>query len=316
MMEKRRFSHVQVIANPAAGGDEPFPAILNTVFRRHGVRWDMRLTHQFGDGARLAREAVAAGADCVVAYGGDGTVMDVAAGLLDSGVPMGILPGGTGNAVAGAIGVPLSTEAAAELIAGGNWTVRPFDAGEANGHPFVLRADVGVLADSLRVDREAKDQFGALAYAAALLRGIVIPRDVPYTLTVDGERLTVSGAGFMVVNFDNIGTINRPIAHGVRADDGLLDVLIFRNDAISLMQTVASLFDLADYTALFGRYSGRVIEIDAPTPQAWILDGDTEGGGVTPVTFRARQGALRLVVPADPAEDDGVPLSAVTPPAP
>jgi YegS/Rv2252/BmrU family lipid kinase len=316
-MEQPRFRQVQIIANPAAGGDAPFPAIFNSVFRKHGVRWDMRLTHAFGDGARLAREAIADGADCVVAYGGDGTVMDVAGGLLDSGVPMGIVPGGTGNAVAGAIGMPPTIEAAAELIAGGGWAVHAFDAAEANGKPFVLRADVGLLADTLMVDREAKDQFGSLAYAAALLRGIVTPRETKYTIEIDGERMVINAAGCMIVNFDNIGTIHRSIAHGVRADDGLLDLLIFRNDAISLVQTVASLLDLADYTALFGRYRGEVIRVETPVTQNWILDGDTESIGVTPVTFRTRHGALRLVVPSAPfQQDDGVPLIGTAPPAP
>ncbi|MDZ4771119.1 MAG: diacylglycerol kinase family protein [Chloroflexota bacterium] len=293
-----QFKYVQVIANPAAGADESFPAILNRVFRKYDIQWDMRLTHKLGDGARLAREALDAGADCIVSYGGDGTVMDVASGLLDTGATMGILPGGTGNAVAGAMKLPLATEAAVELIATGAHEVHAYDAAEINGKSFVLRADLGILADTLdSVDRASKDRWGALAYALALLRGIAAPRQTRFRLTVDGEEVEMVGAGCMVLNFDNIGTINRSLARGVAADDGLLDVFILKNDALSLVQTVASFADLLDYEALFGRYSGKVITVETDEPIAYMLDGDTEGSGTTPATFKVLPGALRIVSP-------------------
>ena len=89
------YKKVHVIINPAAGHDEPILNVLNHVFHPAGVEWDNSLTHQSGDATRLAAEAAASGVDLVAAYGGDGTQMEVANGLMGTGVPQAILPGGT-----------------------------------------------------------------------------------------------------------------------------------------------------------------------------------------------------------------------------
>ena len=81
------YPKVHVIINPAAGQDEPILNVLNDVFHPAGVAWEISLTHKSGDATRLAAEAAAAGVDLVAAYGGDGTQMEVANGLLGTGVP-------------------------------------------------------------------------------------------------------------------------------------------------------------------------------------------------------------------------------------
>ena len=86
------YKRVLVIINPAAGHDEPILNTLNDVFHSAGVDWDIRITHKFGDATRLAKEAVEMGVDLVAGYGGDGTQMEVANGLLGSGIPLAILP--------------------------------------------------------------------------------------------------------------------------------------------------------------------------------------------------------------------------------
>ena len=82
---------IQVIINPAAGQPQPVLHTLNQDFREAGVTWDVSITQEAGDGTRLARQALDQGADVVVACGGDGTVMEVANGLVGSDVPLGIL---------------------------------------------------------------------------------------------------------------------------------------------------------------------------------------------------------------------------------
>ena len=110
------YQNVVVIINPASGKQEPVLNTLNDVFRQHDLPWSIRITHQFGDAARFAREAVASGADLVVGYGGDGTQMEVANGLKGSAVPLGILPGGTGNAMAFELNIPRDLRQAALSI--------------------------------------------------------------------------------------------------------------------------------------------------------------------------------------------------------
>ena len=110
------YKKVHTVINPAAGHDEPILNVLNDVFHEAGVDWEVSLTHKSGDATRLAKEAAESGVDLVAAYGGDGTQMEVANGLLGSGVPQAILPGGTGNAMAHDLKVPINLREAAELI--------------------------------------------------------------------------------------------------------------------------------------------------------------------------------------------------------
>ena len=93
------YQKVHVVINPAAGQDEPILNVLNHIFHPAGVDWEISLTHKSGDAKQKAADAAASGVDLVVAYGGDGTQMEVANGLLGTGVPQAILPGGTGNAI-------------------------------------------------------------------------------------------------------------------------------------------------------------------------------------------------------------------------
>jgi diacylglycerol kinase family enzyme len=100
------YKRVQIIINPAAGKDNTILNTINAVFSGSDIEWDARITHKFGDATRLTKEAVANGADLVAGYGGDGTQLEVANGLVGSAVPMAILPGGTGNAMAFELNVP------------------------------------------------------------------------------------------------------------------------------------------------------------------------------------------------------------------
>ena len=88
---------VQVIINPTAGQDQAILGTLNRVFHDADITWDVSITNKAGDARRFARAAVEAGVDIVAAYGGDGTVMEVATGLIGSTVPLAIFPGGTAN---------------------------------------------------------------------------------------------------------------------------------------------------------------------------------------------------------------------------
>lgn len=111
-----RSRRIIVIVNPAAGQDRPILKAINSAMQSAGVDWNLVVTRQAGDGFRLARHAVAAGADTVAVYGGDGTITEVASGLGGSKVVMGILPGGTSNWIANSFGVPRDINQALSLI--------------------------------------------------------------------------------------------------------------------------------------------------------------------------------------------------------
>ncbi len=105
---------IQVIINPRAGQDMAILSVMNEAFQAADVRWDVSITNQAGDATRYARLAVEAGVDLVAAYGGDGTVMEVASGLVGSAVPLAILPGGTANVLSVELGIPGDLAAASD----------------------------------------------------------------------------------------------------------------------------------------------------------------------------------------------------------
>ena len=85
---------IQVVINPASGQPQAILNTLNKVFHEYEVDWDMSITQASGDARRFAEEAAAEGADVVAAYGGDGSIMEVAQGLMGTEVPLAVLPGG------------------------------------------------------------------------------------------------------------------------------------------------------------------------------------------------------------------------------
>jgi diacylglycerol kinase (ATP) len=169
------YRRVHVVINPASGKDEPVLNVLNDVFRAHGVRWDISVTHGYGDATEQARAAIADGVDLVMGYGGDGTQHEIAnaivAAAAESGrtTPMGILPGGTGNGFAREMGVPTTLREAVEVLCTSSAT-RSIDVGRlrAVGQPkvddryFIQRLYIGIEPEE-QTSREMKDRYGVFA---------------------------------------------------------------------------------------------------------------------------------------------------------
>ena len=86
------YKKIHVIINPAAGKDDAILNKLNRVFNKYGVDWEISITRKFGDATMFARQAVADGIDLVAGYGGDGTQMEVADGVMGSDIPMVTIP--------------------------------------------------------------------------------------------------------------------------------------------------------------------------------------------------------------------------------
>ena len=162
------YKKIHVIINPSAGKDDAILNKLNRVFNKYGVDWEINITRKFGDATRFARQAVADGFDLVAGYGGDGTQMEVADGLMGSDIPMAILPGGTGNAMSFELGIPHDLEQAAELICQSR-NQRKIDVVKIGDQHFMLRLYTGI-EESEKTKREDKDRLGNLAYVKDALK--------------------------------------------------------------------------------------------------------------------------------------------------
>jgi len=236
--EKKR---ILVVINPSAGVERP---ILHPLARAWSGRakWEVAITHAGGEARKICKEAAGSNEwDLVAVYGGDGTVMEAACGLKGGNIPMLILPGGTANVMAAELRISDDLEVSASLALG-NFRTRMVDLGWINDHPFLLRAAFGLEAEMMRqTEREAKSQFGRLAYGWTALQQLMTTEPQTYRVKIDEESFEARGHNCMVANSGNLGVSGVGLADEIQIDDGLLDLVIFPESSFAdLIQRIAS----------------------------------------------------------------------------
>jgi len=287
---------IPVIINPAAGRKTPVLAELNQVFRSAGARWSVEITQAEGDGVRLARQLVEEGAEIVAAYGGDGTISEVATGLAGTRTALAILPGGTGNVLAYDFGIPQDLAQAARLAVCEH-DVRLVDMGEVGDRMFLIRTGVGLEAAAIeRAPRGLKDRFGLLAYGLGGLQALLESRPMDYRLELDGVSHETQGVACTVANSGYWGWPGVRLSTRIDIEDGLLDVFVFRRVDLKVIALLVSdnASDALDIENL-QHWQVTQARIEVDPPQAVQVDGDYLG--MTPVELRSRPQCLRVVVP-------------------
>jgi YegS/Rv2252/BmrU family lipid kinase len=293
------FKRVHVIVNPASGKDQPILHTLNSVFHAAGIDWDIYVIKAGGDARRLAAEAVQAGADAVAVYGGDGTVAEVAAGLFNSGMPLVVLPGGTTNATSRSLGIPVELAEAAKLLADPNARVRVMDMLQVVDSYFFGVVAMGIPGEvAVMADREAKDRLGNLAYALAAIKSTVRAPNSNYTITLDGREIHSHGVICLIQNQSaGLAHLKQP----VDASDGLLDVMIFRDESVSTVTRAAANVLLRNENVVpLEHWQGREVTVASQPAQSIQADGEVLPPGS--VTVRVLPSAVRFVVPGDKAK--------------
>lgn len=291
-------NRVHVIVNPAAGQDRPILKTLNSIFRNHGIEWDMFLTKKAGDGIRLARKAAEAGVDAVAVYGGDGTVREVTTGLIGTDIPILILPGGTANAMALALGVPTDLAAAANLLVCGDCGIRRVDIGVMNDECFLIGVGIGIpgeIADT--ADRESKDRLGILAYFISSVQALRNAATVAYRVTIDGTTFETDGVSCVILNAGQIGIPGVSLAPSIDMSDSKLDLLVFRSKSLpALVSLAAAVMRQDEQAAAYDLYQGREITVEPRPLQPVQVDGEALPPG--PVSAKILPCAGRYIVPA------------------
>ncbi|MBX3000783.1 MAG: diacylglycerol kinase family lipid kinase [Caldilineaceae bacterium] len=304
---------VHVIINPASGQSMPILYTLNQIFRKFDYDWEVSITKQPNDGYRLAKEAVAAGFDIVAAYGGDGTVAEVASGLIGSDVPMAILPGGTANVMSVELGIPNDLNGACELFCGNENQARWVDMGQIGDRFFLLRVGIGFEAAMVKeADREAKAGMGVLAYLLSALSSLRNPPHATYRITMDGKVVESEGMTCLVANSGSLGRTGLSLMPDVKVDDGLLDVIVVRQaDLRSFLAITANVAGLTDSTPVASdddpeivveqteknlqHWQAREIEIETDPIQSVQSDGEMIED--TPIHCRVLPKAIQILVP-------------------
>lgn len=287
-----------VVAHPGKQHDlEEFRAVVGKAMS--GLGWDEPLwleTTPEETGEGLARTAVTAGVDLVLASGGDGTITACAAGVAGTGIPLGVLPSGTGNLLARNLGLPLGLEEAlAVALAGGE---KLLDVGVANGRPFVVMAGIGFDAEMLAgVSEGLKKRAGWAAYALSALRHLW-DRPTRVLLRADAGPPVRRWASGVIVG--NVGALqgNVRLLPDAAPDDGVLDVAVLTAwGIVGWAGLVADVLLLRRRTARLTRLTCRELVVETRRPRPWEVDGDVIGtAGRLEVTLKP--GELLMRVPA------------------
>ena len=294
-----------LITNPAAARTEPLAvnAVLGTL-RARGWQAEVLATGGPGDARRLAEYGVEEQVDVVAVFGGDGTTMQAAAALVGTDVALGVIPGGTGNLLAGNMRIPPSPARAAEVLARGR--SRRIDLGrmsrEGETQYFAVACGAGMDARVMAGTRsEHKRRWGMGAYVATTLRLISEVRSTAYHLTVDGVDYDATAALILVANCGEVIPPFIRLKSGIRPDDGLLDIVVLRADSFG--QSVRAVWDLIREPeahggpgTFVGYARGEEIAITTPDgPEPVQLDG--ESAGETPFTASVVAGAIKIMIP-------------------
>jgi len=278
-------------------------------FRRH-VEYDCResgwrpvfLETTIDDAGRgMARAAIESKADLVLVAGGDGTVRAVCAELAGTGVPLGLLPSGTGNLLARNLGVPLDeSEALGVILHGRPGTIDlvevSIDGAEATEHIAVM-AGMGLDARIMSgTDEGLKKIIGPAAYVMAAGDAANLP-SFDVTITLDDAEPFERHAGLVMVG--NVGSLqgNVQLLPDARFDDGLLDLFVASpaNVADWVRITTSVLLPVAEADEI-DRGQGRTVTIECSEPVEYQLDGDASGECRT-MTARILPSALTVMLP-------------------
>jgi diacylglycerol kinase (ATP) len=291
-------SRALLITNPAAARTQQraVEAVMRTL---RGAGWEAEVlaTGGPGDAKRLAEYGVREGVDVVAVFGGDGTTMQAAAALVGTDVSLGIIPGGTGNLLAGNLRIPASPARAARALVAGKPI--PFDLGRmerpGGAQYFAVACGAGidarVMAGTLS---EHKRRWGMAAYVATTLRLVGDIKSTMHVITIDGVEYDAHAAMVLVANCGEVIPPLIRLRPGIRPDDGLLDVVVVQANGFS--QSVRAVWDLLrSADTLVGFATGREIRVESDPVLPVQLDG--EGGGVTPFTATVVPGAIRIMVP-------------------
>ena len=214
------------IVNPVAGSGRAMKAIdiINEEMHKRGLDFQVLMTGRPGHATELARQAAKEGGRSVIAVGGDGTAYDVACGLMDDSVPMGIIPVGTGNDFIKTVGIPKDARQAIDFML--THPARPVDVGRLNDRLFINVSGTGFDVQVLECMEDAKKAFrGIWPYLIGIVRAIFHYRPVHVAWTVDGVTQERDVLLCAVANGRFIGG-GIPICPVAEPDDGLLDLIV------------------------------------------------------------------------------------------
>jgi YegS/Rv2252/BmrU family lipid kinase len=297
-----------VVINPIAGPGRGRSIgacvdLAKATFATQGGDADVRVTAGPDDAERFAREGVAAGADVVVAWGGDGTVNGAASGVANTRVPLAIVPGGSGNGLARDLSLPF--DPAQALVVAATGKVRAIDAGDLNGSLFFNVAGIGLDARIAGRLATKGHRRGLMGYVLATVAELRSYNPCAYSITnavaADGARITgdilEQPALFIALANSRQYGAGAQIAPQALLDDGAMEVVIVEPmSAFQIRRQLPAFFGgrLQEGPGIVMR-SASEIELSCTEPIAFHVDGEPRTAAKS-VRMTTRRGAVMIKV--------------------
>jgi YegS/Rv2252/BmrU family lipid kinase len=283
------------IVNPVAGKGTgaKIAAGFAADMARSGMGVDVVATPGPGEAARLASHAVEDGYERVIAVGGDGTANEVANGLVDTDVALGLFPIGMGNDFARALGYPRKRQQLGAFLASAR--TRRIDVGDVNGRVFLNAAGVGIDGHvAERVLASSRVVGPTLGYLVGSIVSIATYRPREMRVRIDGT--TRAGKHLIVVaaNGTHFGSGMR-VAPDAKLDDGLLDIVV--GGDLGVWPSLVALAKLYRGTHVDGRtiFAFRAAELDVEFDHPQPMEADGEASRASAIAIRVKPRALTVL---------------------
>ncbi|HZW48356.1 MAG TPA: lipid kinase [Microvirga sp.] len=235
------------------------------------------------------------GVDCAVVGGGDGTLNAAAFGVIEAGLPLGILPFGTANDLARTLNIPFDLYGAAQVIADGH--TRKIDLGLVNGQPFFNVASLGLSAElAQKLTRDIKRRFGRLGYALVAMKVLAQAKPFRATITSETESVRVRTLQIAVGNGRFYGGGNA-VEKDAAIDDQHLDLYSLELERAWKLAFMARSFRYGEHGAWSEVRAIRAREFDIRTRRPRPVNADGEIVTQTPAHFSIRPSAVTVFAP-------------------
>jgi YegS/Rv2252/BmrU family lipid kinase len=265
------------------------------LLERGGFQLRPETSHRPDDLADIIREA-AKTVDLVVLGGGDGTLSSAAPALIETGLPLGILPLGTANDLARTLGVPLDIAGAAQVIVDGK--LRRIDLGEVNGKPFFNVASMGLSVGMTReLTHDVKQRWGRLGYAVATFRALWHMRPFSAAIRSGDEVHKVRTLQISIGNGRYYGG-GMAVEEGAEIDDGCLNLYSMEFSRLWMLALVYPAFRKGRHGMWKEVRTMRCSEVEVRTGHPKKINTDGEISTETPAQFRVLRQAVSVFAPA------------------
>ena len=291
-----------VVLNPVAGVSEPVTVRerIETALQTHDIPFEVYETTggTEEDIKRLVRDAVKRGFQLFISAGGDGTLSSVIDGLVDSNIPLVIIPTGTWNALARALDIPLQVDRAIDLVFQPH-RIQTIDAMQVGQSFFVLSVSAGIGAMTMKdVERKDKRRLGKLADLRKALAEMLEFRAFQFDVRIDGTLTKFRASELMVANTSILGLKALRLNPSIRMDDGKLNVCrIYANTVTEYLKLGVSMLRSDQERSWNVLCVEAFDEVEIRSRERIPVQGDGELIGQLPVTVKLRPKAIQVVTP-------------------